>query len=189
MPFSYQREGDYFLLAGACSPGLCDIDKADAPLSYDERIGYGLSGAWLFFKGEQLSKFDARIRVYPGGLRFEQYRTIFEYMRSAEWTAFHAIYAKPPTGTRPKAMDLVNPFTTELRIRAVVTLNEFKWEDIDGKGTWQKTIRFCSYRAPKPALARPFGAKETPVPTTALEQTVANLTNRVQVHLLARGKR
>ena len=189
MPFAYQREGDYFLLAGQCSPGFCDFDKADAPLSYDERIGYGLSGAWLFFKGEQLSKFDGRIRVYPGGLRFEQYRTIFDYMRSAEWTTFHSIYMKPPRGTRPKALDLVYPLLTELRIRAVVTLNEFKWEQIDSMGTWQKTIRFCSYRAPKPALARPFGAKETPVPTTATEKLIADLANRVQVESLAGGTR
>ncbi len=47
----YQRFGDYFTLAGVDSPGFCDPDGADAPLSYDERMGYGLAGAWLFFKG------------------------------------------------------------------------------------------------------------------------------------------
>jgi hypothetical protein len=187
--YSYQREGDYFLLAGKVSPGLCDIDKADAPLNWDERQGYGLSGAWLYFRGAGLSKFDVRIRVYPGGLHFEQYPTIFDYIRSPEWQAFHAIYAKPPVGTRPKAMDFVYPSTAELQIKSVVTLNELIWEQIDGKGTWQKTIRFCSYRAPKPALARPFGSKETPVPTTATEKLITDLANRVQVESLAGGTR
>ncbi len=180
MAYPYQSIGDYFLLAGMASPGLCDVDNADAPLKYDERIGYGLSGAWLFFRGEELSKFGVRIRVYPGGPNFRQYRTIFAYMRSPEWLAFRALYAKPPVGTRPKAMDFVHPITTELGIKSVVTLNELGWKQTTSDGEWTKEIRFCTYRAPKPALARPFASKDKPVPTTATEKLIQQLGDQVQ---------
>src|SRR3972149_4306917 len=170
MSYPYQLEGDYFLLAGLASPGLCDGDNADAPLGYDERRGYGRAGSYLFFKGEELSKFGVRIRVYRGGPHFEQYPSIFDYMRSAEWRAFRGVYAKPPRGTRPKAMDFIHPITAELGIRAVVTLNELGWKRTTEDGEWTKEIRFCTYRAPKPSYARPFASKERPVPVTATDQ-------------------
>ena len=169
MSYAYQRTGDFVTLSGVDSPGFCECDAFDAPLGYDERKGYGLAGAWLFFKGEELSKGNVKIRVYPGGLGFEQYRTIFDWIDGPEWTAFHNVYKKPPTGQRPNALQLLHPLTAEIGVVAVVTLNEIIWRQT-GNGEWTKEIRFCANRRPKPRLAGPPVDVSTPVPTTPTEQ-------------------
>jgi len=174
----YQRTGDCVTLAGVSSPGFAELDRFNAPLSYDERQGYGLSGAWLFFKGEQLSKGTLKIKVYPGGKGFENYPTIFDFIESPIWKAFHDVYRKPPTGTRPRAMLLIHPLTAELGIGPVVTLDESIWRQT-GDGEWSKEISLCSYRKPKKRLTGGFTEADAPIPQTDTQRQIAESLARL----------
>lgn len=55
---------DYVLLAGQRSPGICDVLAADSPRRWDERRGYGLSGATLVYRGAGLSHPRLMLRLY-----------------------------------------------------------------------------------------------------------------------------
>lgn len=178
--FPYQQEGDYITLAGVTSPGLCEIKDADAPRSYDERLGYGIDGAWLFFKGLTLSKFNITLGVAPRGYGFEQYRTIWDFEQGPEWRAFSGVYRKLPTnvGAARYSLAIEHPLLNALGIRACVVLNELAWKQAS-PGWWVKEIRFSKWGKPKAVLNAPFAPKGRPVPTDSAALAIQKLGDAI----------
>jgi hypothetical protein len=137
---------DYVILAGKRSPGIADIIGASSPRRWDERRGYGLSGATLIFRGVQLAKWTLQLRLYTP----EDW---------ADWHAWKRLVQRPPAGARPKAMDIWHPILEELGVKAAGVedlLQPLQTAD----GEWTIEIKMIEYRRPEFKLAKPEGAKE-----------------------------
>lgn len=140
---------DHVVLGGRSTPGLATLEGADSPRRFDERDGYGLSGATVVYRGTKLSHFVLKIRLYSD-------------QDWAEWYAFKDVVDKPPLGTRAKALSIWHPFTEALGIATVVVENVGQPDQTDD-GEWTIEIRLIEFRTPKFTLAKPEGAKATPV--------------------------
>jgi hypothetical protein len=155
---------DYIVLAGKKSPGLADVVGANAPRRWDERKGYGLSGAVLIYRGLALSQFSVRIRLYT----------------TADWDAWStwkALVDKAPLGTRAKAMDITHPFLEALGIVSVVVDDVLQPEQT-GDGEWTIEIKFREYRGHTFTLSKPEGSTATPA--DPVEAEIGRLTDQFQ---------
>lgn len=139
---------DKLKLAGRLSPGLCDITGASSPRKWEEREGYGFSGAMIVFRGIGLGRFTAKFRLY----------TAIDW---TDWQQFKSLLYKPPVGVRAKAMDVYHPLLHEIGIVSCVVEDLIQPEQT-GDGEWTIEVRFIEYRSPKYALATPDGAEATP---------------------------
>lgn len=158
---------DKVIFAGRPSPGLADVVGADSPRDWDERRGYGLSGATLFFRGVKLSHFSVKLRLY----------TVQDWV---DWYAFKPIVDKPPLGKRPRAIDISHPFLEDLGIRAVEVENVGAPEQTD-HGEFTVELKLIEYRRPKFTMSKPEGAEATPV--DPVEQEIAK--NSAEIAALA----
>lgn len=160
---------DKAFLGGRVTPGLCDIEGANSPRNWDERDGYGLSGALLVFKGVKLSHFSIKFRLYT----------------PADWDDWHAFaptVAKPPLGKRARSLDIAHPITDEVRIRSVVV------EDVlapvqTGDGEWTVEVKLIEWRTPIRTLAKPQGSTATEV--DPVEQQIQANSDRIAQLLAA----
>lgn len=162
---------DYVVIAGQRSPGIAEISGADSPRRWDERKGYGLSGARAVYRGTALSKPKLTIRL----LTAEQFE---------EWNEFRELLLPPPAGERARALEIDHPFLADLGIRAVSVVN-LKQPVQTGEGEWTVTVDLIEYREPVPALAVPAGAASEPQ-LTPLQQQIADLTAEVQARARSR---
>lgn len=156
---------DYIKLGGVRSPGLAEVLGATSPRKWEERGGYGLSGSTVVFRGVGLCKFTVKLKLYT----------------EEDWTAWNAwrpIVAKPPFGTRAKALDIWHPLLEQLEVKAAVVEEVSQPEQTDN-GEWTITLKFIEFRRPKVALAKPEGAKATPADPieTAIIQPLVNQLN------------
>lgn len=157
-----QHPIDYILLAKQKSPGIAVVGQgkpADAPSKWDERQGYGLSGAWLFYTGDGLAHFNVLLKLYT----------------VADWNNWHAwkklVMRRPLTKAdaaggilpRPKALDIWHPILEELGIKSVVVENRIQPQLTDETGEWTIEIVFAQFRQPKPAFAKPEASQAQPV--------------------------
>jgi hypothetical protein len=160
---------DKAFLGGKITPGLCDIDGANSPRNWDERDGYGLSGATVIFKGVKLSHFSIKFRLY----------TPADW---DEWHAFAPTVAKPPLGKRPRALDIAHPITDEVGIRSVV-VDDVLAPVQSGDGEWTVEVKLIEFRKPRFALAKPQGSTSTPV--DPIEQQIQANSDRIAQLLAA----
>jgi hypothetical protein len=160
---------DYILLAGSKSPGLAEVAGADAPRKWDERPGYGLSGAFVVYTGDGLAKFCVRIHLF----------TVADW---DEWNAWKALVQKAPIGARPRALDIWHPFLEDLGVKSVVVENRMQPVDL-GAGEWVHEIKFIQFRLPTPGIGKPVASQAAQEPADFAEQWTARLTG--QVHDLA----
>lgn len=79
---------DYVLLAGQRSPGIAEIQGASSPRRWEQRRGYGLSGATVVFRGTGLAQFKLLLRLTTE----EQW---------TEWHAFRPLVQRPPPPNPP----------------------------------------------------------------------------------------
>lgn len=148
---------DYILLGGEKSPGRATVLGAGSPRTWDKRKGYGYSGAFVIFTGDDLAKFKVQIDLW----KKDQF---------AEWDRFaKKCLVKPPLGQKPKALDIQHPLLNAepLKITSAVVEDVSQW-DQDEEGLWSCTIDFLQFRAPKPALGKPNAAIPSvakPIPT------------------------
>lgn len=140
---------DWIVLGGVRSPGLADVVGANSPRKWDERGGYGLSGAIVWFHGLGLSHFSVRFRLYTDQ-DWEEWREFFL-----------PLVAKPPLGKRPKALDIWHPLLQDLGIRAVVVEDVLQPEQTND-GEWTAEIKFIEFRRPKFGMGKPDAAEATP---------------------------
>jgi hypothetical protein len=146
---------DKAILGGKQTPGLCEITGANSPRNWDERDGFGLSGALLVFRGVKLSHFSIS----------------FKLLNAQDWDDWHTFaptVAKPPLGKRPRSLDISHPITEEVGIRSVVVDDVLAPVQADD-GVWIVEIRLIEFRKPVFALAKPQGSTATPVDPVELE--------------------
>lgn len=125
---------DYAVVAGRRTPGSCDIENAGSPRQWDERRGYGVSGATLVYRGLRLASFTMKLRLYD----------------ATDWQNWHdwkSVVDRPPTGERAQALDIVHPLLEEVGIRSAVV------EDViaprqTADGEWTAEIRWKEFRRP-----------------------------------------
>ncbi len=151
-------------IGGVYSPGLCEVRRASITYNWDERKGFGISGAWLVFGGKSLSKFDTLFTIIT-----EEDRLAFDGW--AKTRVAPNLYVQPQTNgaflpalPRPKALGVSHPLLSELGITQIVPIAIHQWEEGKGSaiGKWTKLIEWYEFRAPKPAIGKPDG----PVPDT-----------------------
>lgn len=156
VPLPFPVLQNYFTLAGQKSPGVVTFEGADAPRKWDERAGYGFSGAFIVYTGDGLAQFNALVTLWLP----EQF---------LEWADFSVLLAKPPVGVRPTALDIGHPIlnSSPLFIKSVVVTNVTQFRK-SPDFRFECTISFKQYRAPKPALGKPnqaIPAASAPTPT------------------------
>ena len=156
---------DYILLAGKKSPGIAEIDRASSLRTWDERRGYGLSGATTIFRGVRLAHFIVRLRLY----------TAVDF---ASWAEFAVLVQRPPTGERPRQLEIWHPILEDLGITAV-GVEELGQPVQTRDGEWTIEIKFIEYRKLQPALSRPEGAQAAPV--DPVDRRIEELAAQVQV--------
>ncbi len=167
---------DYVLVAGQRTPGLCDVQNAGSPRQWDERRGYGLSGASLVFRGIGLASFTLRIRLYS-----EQDWT--------DWHAFAPVVQRPPTGERATALDVVHPILEEVGIRSAVVedlLAPAQGED----GEWTIEIRMKEFRGRPEVTVAPVEGSAVRVESNHViqqEARVAALEGQLRSEIVAGG--
>lgn len=163
---------DHILLAGSKSPGVCDVTEASSVRRWDERRGFGLSGATSVYRGIALAHPVVTFRLYT-----EQ-----DWL---EWALFALLLVKPPLGTRPRAMDIWHPILEDLDIRSVGVEKLDQPVMSDDSGVWSIKCKFIEYRPLQPALSIPDGSQATPLSEN--DRMIAELTGRIQMRSLARG--
>lgn len=163
--------GDSVFMGGRQTPGSARIRKANDPRTWDVRKGYGFSGSYAVFTGDDLSKFSIDIALWTP----EQFD---------EWATFAKILAKPTAKTRNKAIGIYHPILRipPLDIKAVVVLDVSQF-DVDDDGLWMCTIELMSFRPPKPALSRP--EESTPSVKKKPDETAREAADRQIEALLA----
>lgn len=158
---------DYIVLAGQKSPGLCDVVGAAAIRNIDERQGYGLSGAFVVFKGRGLAKFSVRFRLYDAA----------DWLA---WNAFSPLVDKVPTRRTGKGKDsgvmtIVHPLLAECAVDHCMVTERGQPEQT-GDGEWTIEIKFIEWRQPKLSLATPEGA--VPDEPDPIEAVIGKLTEQ-----------
>lgn len=166
---------DYILLAGKKSPGIAELRGASSVRKWDEREGFGISGAFSVFKGRGLAHFSVILRLYSA-------------QDWLDWYAWKAVVDKLPTrrggaGKDSGTLDIWHPLLEALDIKAVAVA-EVMQPDQTNDGEWSIEIKFLEFRHPKITLAKPEGAAATPVDPVE-EDIIKPLTDAVQLERLA----
>lgn len=147
---------DYVRILGFRSPGLATVTGASSPRHWDERKGYGLSGAFVVYRGKGLSHFEVRLRLLTP-------------QDWADWEAWKPLVDVPPP-TRPAlALSIQHPLLDQVGINECVVEDVSQPEQTDD-GEWTITIKMVEFRRPKLTLAKPEGAAATP--TDPVEEEV-----------------
>lgn len=155
---------DHILLAGQASPGLAEIVGAGSPRKWEERAGYGLSGARNIFRGVGCAKFSVKLRLYSA-------------QDWANWYAWKPLVDKPPLGSRAKALDIWHPYLEALDIKSVGVEDVSQPEQTDN-GEFTITIKFVEFRQLKAALSKPEASKATPA--DPIDTLTKQLSSQVQ---------
>lgn len=157
---------DKATIGGRLTPGFCEIVGADSPRQWDERVGYGLSGATVFFHGIRLSHFSIKFRLYTA-------------QDWDDWAAFKPLVDRPPIGKRSRSIDIAHPILGDLGIGSIVIENVIAPEQTDD-GEWTIELKVIEFRRPTAAMAKPEGSTATPV--DPMEQKIgAKLDHYVQL--------
>lgn len=137
---------DYIILNGFRSPGKAIVAGATTPRKWDQRPGYGFTGATVFYTGQGLAEFTVTLELW-------------DPREWQDWWAFARVLEKEPIGKRAAALKISHPLLTRapLNITDVVVTDVSQWEQ-DDDGLWTCTISFLEYRPPKPAVGKPTAA-------------------------------
>jgi hypothetical protein len=138
---------DYFTLsllgATIVSPGRCKIIGAADGRKWDERAGYGLSGASLFGGGKKLSHFGIEIALWE--------EPSFTSEQWLNWSALELFLSVPP-GTRPPSLGIAHPILADVGITVIVIEERSQWTQ-DETGLWTCQLKCIQYRAAQVSFA------------------------------------
>ncbi|MBN9161516.1 MAG: hypothetical protein J0I07_11165 [Myxococcales bacterium] len=154
MSFPY---ADYILIGTDPSPGNVTITAPNSPRNWDERKGYGYSGASLVFTGNGLAVFDGVFRFW-------------DEAHSVLWDAYATRhFMAPQLGLKGTSIGIYNPVLVKPphKITQVVVTDVKGWTQVDD-GLWETVVSFKEFRPPKPALVKPtpgIPAGTVPKPT------------------------
>jgi hypothetical protein len=166
-----QGYGDFILLGGVKSPGLCDVSGASSPRKWDQAVGYGMGGAVSRFLGNALSEFSIKFRLY-GDPKVPD-------PDWQQWNVFESVLMKPPVpgDDKSRMFDIWHPVLQRLKIKAVGVVDVGQPYQSDD-GEWTIEVKFIEWRQPKPQLAKPEGAKATPI--DPYERIIDQLDKQIQ---------
>lgn len=146
-PITGRADSVYFL--GLATPGLAVVEgSSGSPRKWQERGGYGLTGATIVFTGLGLAPFDVIVSLYT----------------KDDWDLWHAflpILAPPKPGTLARAVAVYHPFLKMHGIAQCV-VKDISFPKVDDMGVTQIVIYCQAFRRAKLTLAKPEGAKATP---------------------------
>lgn len=157
---------DYVILAGQRSPGIANLDGASSPRQWDERRAYGQSGASLVYRGLKPAKFTLALLLISA----EDW---------AAWDAWRPVVQRPPTGTRPRALDIEHPITEMLGIRSVVVEDVLQPRQT-GNGEWTIEIKLLEFRPPTTTVTRPQASADRAPVTDPVDAVIERLAAQVQ---------
>lgn len=158
---------DYVVLAGQRSPGLATLDGWGSPRQWDERRGYGVTGATVVYKGTKLARGRLSIRL----------------ITEADWEAWEAwrpLVQRPPSDQRPRALDIQHPVLEGLGIRSVVVEDVSQPAPTGDTGEYTIEIKLLEFREPQRAVVRPRGSQNRPQPVDPVDRYIEQLTAQVQ---------
>lgn len=169
MTLLFAPRQDFVTFGTDQTPGRCEVRAAGVFLKWDERAGYGTSGASLVFTSDKLSPVE--IDVY-----------LWEDFHFLEWDLFASKWlVKPPPGVRPRAVGIDHPALNfpPLKITSVV-IESVSLLEQDEFGVFKSTIKCKEFRAPRPLFAVanpgiPANTSAPPVPKNATEVMIADL--------------
>jgi hypothetical protein len=151
---------DFFTLAGLTSPGRAYFKGASSPRKWDERPGYGTSGATTVWMGAKLARFTAIIEMWQAA-------------DLIDWEIFKTVLIKPPPGLPPIALGIGHPTLNGAPYNITdVVVEEVTCPEQDDFGLWTVQIKFIEYRRPMPAFAAAPSAtipSNGPAPPTAAD--------------------
>lgn len=161
---------NFVILGGYPSPGMLDTTTPfpglSDPRKWDERKGYGLSGATDVFAGKELAKFSIK-------------GVIWDEVLYEDLTDWWAKVTPVPNVSVPKALDLIHPLPNLLGINSVNIEEPMGLiQSDDGLWTWEIKVR--EYRRPAPHLATPKGSKAGAAkPVDPQDAEMAALTKQI----------
>lgn len=167
---------DVCSLGGVDLPGLCvECAGASNPRKWEERAGYGQSGATVVYTGDGLAKFPITLHFWLPE-HFDQWEAIKgDLMPKMQRPAPFS----PPPAT--KASDIAHPSPDYLPmpISAVVVEEVAVPKQVE-PGLFEITIKVIQYRKPTGAGAVPDGAKDKPADKPdAADQMIKDLTDQI----------
>lgn len=168
---------DAITVAGAPAPGKWTLIRAPKIYGWDIRQGYGLSGATVVPKGDELVAPRFLVELWTG-LDYQ----LFQAFRSAFLKKALVGVAGSPVAM---ALGIDHPELKALGCTSVV-VREVNPLLNDGWGVYQCEVEFLQYRPPAPALSKPNAAipDTTPPAPTAQTQTEIEL-QKAQAELQA----
>lgn len=147
-------------IAGFVLPGKWTLVEAEKVFGWQIQQGYGLSGAFIFPKGDELvvAKFLGEFWASADFFQFRQLRS--QLFKKPVFTVGGTISSA--------ALGIDHPELKALGVTAVVVLKEHAAVQ-DGHGLWSVKIDFLQFRAPLPAPPIP----KTKIPDVAAPQPTA----------------
>lgn len=176
-----QGYGDFILLGGVKSPGLCDVQGAANTRKWEQRPGYGMSGATSVYLGTALAEFSVKFRLYgdPHGAAGPDPDWV-------QWAIFEsAVLMKPPAGTQPKALAIWHPALERLKIKSVGVVEVGQSYQSDD-GEWTIEVKFIEWNRPRITLAKPIAAKDA-APIDPGDRIINDLTQKIQLEAAGSG--
>lgn len=164
---------DYILLSGKKSPGMAVVSGGGASSirRWDEREGFGISGAFPVFKGRGLARFSVKLKFWTP-----------EHWN--DWATWKGLVDKLPrkrfgeAGKDTGNLDIWHPLLEDVDIKSVCVAERMAPEQT-ADGEWTIDIRFLEFRRPKFTLAKPEGSEATPVDPVE-EEIIKPLTEQLQ---------
>lgn len=189
-PLAGPPEQDYIILGQHKSPGRATIRGASSPRKWEQRAGYGMSGATCVFIGIPLPEFEIEI-------------LLSQPAHWIDWEVFAKLYLGTEPGPpslgpflpiiRPKAVGIQHPLLTKppLDIKEVVFTDISQWDAV-GDGSWKCVLKCMQFKPPKPMLGKPdmaipAGSKPVPSAQDAVDAELA--AKRAEFNRLAAGGR
>lgn len=128
------------------SPGIATVSGAGTPRKWDERNGYGLSGATIVFTGLGVAKFTVRLWLWTDA-HFDA------------WEEWKPLVAPPPQGQKPRILDIYHPFLDDVNIRSAGVEDRSQIAPDGETGLYYVDIKWLSYRKPLPQIGTGSGAQ------------------------------
>jgi hypothetical protein len=144
---------DYVIVNGDRSPGIATITGFADRRNYDERMGWGFTGATNIYKGAPLQR----------GKLVLQLLTPDDFSAYARWRRSHLQRPSPPTQAqldrgvarpRPIILDIVHPILDAMDIHRVL-VEEVGQPEQDDNGGWTVEIALKEHHPPHRSAQRP----------------------------------
>lgn len=177
-PIDNAANYDIMVLDGILTPGLTALSGAALTRKWDERKGYGASGATDVYTGDEIVKFTATITFFdePGGM---DAGTMIEFYN----LAIAPILVPAPDGKTPKAIPFFHAHVAFPPLEVTAVVVESIGQLTQNGDLWTVPIKFRQHRPAKASVGKPAGAGTGPGGNTSqdeIDQTIGDLTKQLK---------